>query len=79
MSLSSLPRAPRLPLADEGLNSRSSVEVHAFADDDPFQTQIDALVAGQPKCTFEEALQTYQLTWAIREAGERERLEEAQQ
>ncbi|GAA5988500.1 hypothetical protein JCM10908_003590 [Rhodotorula pacifica] len=60
-------------------DSSSELEVHAFENDDPFQTQIDALVAGQPKCTYEEALQTYQLTWAIREAGERERLENAQQ
>ncbi|GAA5884797.1 hypothetical protein JCM3774_006768 [Rhodotorula dairenensis] len=51
------------------------VEIHTFADDDPFQTQLDALVAGQPKCTYEDALQTYQLTWAIRQAGERERVE----
>ncbi|GAA6035477.1 hypothetical protein JCM8097_000273 [Rhodosporidiobolus ruineniae] len=51
----------------------TEVETHTFTDDDPFQTQIDALVAGKPNCTFEEALQTYELTWAIREAGERER------
>ncbi|GJN94732.1 hypothetical protein Rhopal_007823-T1 [Rhodotorula paludigena] len=57
----------------------AEVEVHNFAGDDPFQTQIDALVAGSPKCTFEEALATYQLTWAIREAGERERLLEQEQ
>ncbi|GAA5970335.1 hypothetical protein JCM11641_001669 [Rhodosporidiobolus odoratus] len=53
----------------------SEVEVYTFPQDDAFSTQIDALVAGRPNCTFEQALQTYELTWAIREAGERERRE----
>ncbi|GAA5939036.1 hypothetical protein JCM3775_002655 [Rhodotorula graminis] len=65
---------PRLFIrqSDQG----AEVEVHAFANDDPFQTQIDRLLAGTPSCTYEQALQTYELTWAIREAGERERLED---
>jgi hypothetical protein len=42
-------------------------------DDDPFQTQIDAIAAGKPNSTYAQALETYELTWAIREAGEYER------
>lgn len=63
-------------LSADGTPRLPAVEVHAFEDDDPFQTQIDRLLAGTPSCTYEQALQTYELTWAIREAGERERLEE---
>ncbi|KAI5477311.1 hypothetical protein MNV49_006532 [Pseudohyphozyma bogoriensis] len=55
----------------------AEVEEHVFKNDDPFQTQIDAIVAGKPNCTYDEALQTYELTWAIRNAGEKELEEEA--
>ncbi|BGP20860.1 hypothetical protein JCM10213_008105 [Rhodosporidiobolus nylandii] len=50
----------------------STPELHTFDNDDAFETQVRALVAGKPNCTFEQALQTYELTWAIRQAGERE-------
>ncbi|GAA5890435.1 hypothetical protein JCM6882_002920 [Rhodosporidiobolus microsporus] len=66
--------SPKLIIFDSGVSSE--VKLETFKDDDPFQTQIDALIAGTPNCTFEQALQTYELTWAIREAGERERAEE---
>lgn len=52
-----------------------TVELHTFPNDDPFLTQLQALVDGKPKCTYEEALGTYELTWAIRLAGEKERQE----
>ncbi|GAA5828530.1 hypothetical protein JCM11251_000837 [Rhodosporidiobolus azoricus] len=68
--------APKLFIFDSGVSSE--VKLETFVDDDPFQTQIDALVAGKPNCTFEQALQTYELTWAIREAGEREREKEVE-
>ncbi|GAA5851860.1 hypothetical protein JCM8547_000079 [Rhodosporidiobolus lusitaniae] len=55
--------------------SSTEVDITTFTDDDPFQTQINALVSGAPNCTYEDALRTYELTWAIREAGEREREE----
>ncbi|KAF9069127.1 putative oxidoreductase C terminal-domain-containing protein [Rhodocollybia butyracea] len=51
----------------------AEVELTIFKDDDPFQTQIDALIAGKPYCSYEDALETYALTWAIRNAGEKER------
>lgn len=66
-------------MTDSPFSSSLAVEVHAFANDDPFQTQIDRLLAGTPSCTYEQALQTYELTWAIREAGERERLEDQEE
>ncbi|BGP57104.1 hypothetical protein JCM8202_000546 [Rhodotorula sphaerocarpa] len=68
---------PRLFIRESGTSSE--VQLHEYPDDDPFQTQIDALVDGTPKCTYADALRTYQLTWAIREAGERERLEAEQE
>ncbi|GAA6010159.1 hypothetical protein JCM10207_005644 [Rhodosporidiobolus poonsookiae] len=52
-----------------------TIRQEEFENDDPFATQIDALLADKPNCTYEEALQTYELTWAIREAGEKEREE----
>ncbi|KAK4052940.1 hypothetical protein OIO90_004064 [Microbotryomycetes sp. JL221] len=61
---------PRLFIRKSGENTQ--VESHEFENDDPFQTQLDRLVAGDPACTYEQALQTYELTWAIRLAGETE-------
>jgi len=47
-------------------------------DDDPYRDQIEAFVAdvegkknGRVLSTFEDAVQTYEFTWGIREASER--------
>lgn len=44
--------------------------VTSFEKDDPYRTQLEALIEGRPTCTYEQALETYDLTWAIRLAGE---------
>ena len=41
-----------------------------FENDDPYKTQLEALIAGKPTCTYEQAMETYALTWAIRLSGE---------
>ena len=51
------------------------VEIISFGNDDPYQTQIDALLQDKPTCTYQAAMETYALTWAIRLAGEAEREE----
>ncbi|OSX65282.1 hypothetical protein POSPLADRAFT_1135040 [Postia placenta MAD-698-R-SB12] len=59
-------------------------ESHRFPDDDPFFSEISVLIdniedieedpeTAQILSTFEDACKTYQLTWAIREASERNR------
>ncbi|KAM0792106.1 hypothetical protein ACM66B_004810 [Microbotryomycetes sp. NB124-2] len=55
-----------------GSGASTEVELKVFENDDPFQTQLDRLVTGDPTCSYDDALQTYELTWAIREAGEKE-------
>lgn len=57
------------------LTQRHAVSIKLYGSDDPWRTQIDALVdeGKQPHCTYEDALETYELTWAIRNAGEAER------
>lgn len=47
-------------------------EVKSFANDDPYITQLEALFDGKPTCTYQQALDTYALTWAIRLAAEAE-------
>jgi len=55
-----------------------NVEEYKFPDDDPFFTEIsefvDVIEHGKPVenllSTFEDACKTYELTWAIRKAGE---------
>lgn len=49
-----------------------------FEKDDPFMTEIQTVIdasppsgSAQPLSTFDDALQTYELTWAIRRAGEK--------
>jgi hypothetical protein len=58
--------------------SSSSTEVRRYDHDDPFYSEISAMVdavEGNAESsllsTFEDALKTYQLTWAIRRAGEK--------
>ncbi|PWN34582.1 uncharacterized protein FA14DRAFT_31853 [Meira miltonrushii] len=65
---------PRLDIIKPG-----TAEIETFSEvDDPFLTEISTVVdasqhlAGhKPLSTFDDALQTYELTWAIRRAGER--------
>jgi hypothetical protein len=53
-------------------------EVKYEWDDDPYSHQIEAFVAdvegekkGRVLSTFEDAVQTYEFTWGIRQASER--------
>lgn len=53
-------------------------EVYKFENDDPFYSEVSALVDNIQKpgsavvlSSFEDATKTYQLTWAIREASEK--------
>lgn len=59
-------------------------EVHNFADDDPFFSEVSVFIdniedieespeTAQVLSSFEDAVRTYELTWAIREAAERSR------
>ncbi|EKM58691.1 uncharacterized protein PHACADRAFT_207478 [Phanerochaete carnosa HHB-10118-sp] len=56
-------------------------EVHNFAEDDPYFSEVSVFVdniegspeAAQILSSFEDAVRTYELTWAIREAAERSR------
>ncbi|PPR03522.1 hypothetical protein CVT24_007008 [Panaeolus cyanescens] len=55
-----------------------------FADDDPFFSEISSWIdviedvdeeaGSQILCTYEDAVMTYELTWAIRKASERSRI-----
>lgn len=61
------------PMLRNTLATRADVTpaaVTKFENDDPYRTQLEALIAGRPTCTYEQALETYALTWAIRKAGE---------
>ncbi|KIL69691.1 hypothetical protein M378DRAFT_175828 [Amanita muscaria Koide BX008] len=59
---------------------------HTFPDDDPFFSEVSNLIdviedieedpeAAQILSTYDDAVRTYELTWAIREASERTRAE----
>ncbi|KAF8654161.1 hypothetical protein AX16_003690 [Volvariella volvacea WC 439] len=59
-------------------------QVHTFPDDDPFFSEISNLIdivedieedpdAAQILSSYEDAVKTYELTWAIREASEKSR------
>ncbi|KIP09608.1 hypothetical protein PHLGIDRAFT_28960 [Phlebiopsis gigantea 11061_1 CR5-6] len=61
-------------------------ETHTFSDDDPFFSEVSVFIdniedieenpdTAQILSSFEDGVKTYQLTWAIREAGERSRAE----
>lgn len=66
--------SPRLDIFKPG-----TPEHETFSEvDDPFLTEIKTVVdasepsaGAQPLSTFDDALQTYKLTWAIRRAGEK--------
>jgi hypothetical protein len=60
--------APKLAITSPDSNTTEHL---VFQGDDPFQTQIDGLVENKPFCSYEDALATYELTWAIRKAGEK--------
>ncbi|KAK4048816.1 hypothetical protein OIV83_004582 [Microbotryomycetes sp. JL201] len=62
--------SPKLFIRESDVNAE--VKLNLFEHDDPFQTQLDRLIAGTPTCSYDDALRTYELTWAIREAGERQ-------
>ncbi|KAI1794773.1 putative oxidoreductase C terminal-domain-containing protein [Ganoderma leucocontextum] len=57
----------------------AEVEVHTFTDDDPFHTELatfmDVVEGRRPSeeilSSYEDAIKTYELTWAIRRASER--------
>ncbi|GJE86922.1 Gfo/Idh/MocA family oxidoreductase [Phanerochaete sordida] len=59
-------------------------ETHQFSEDDPFFSEVSVLIdniedieedpeTAQILSSFEDAVKTYELTWAIREAAERSR------
>jgi len=63
--------------ATDGRLLSISAEVRRYDHDDPFYSEISAMVDAVEGnadssllSTFEDALKTYQLTWAIRRAGE---------
>ncbi|KAH9851639.1 putative oxidoreductase C terminal-domain-containing protein [Lenzites betulinus] len=69
---------PRLYIRRPGLAEEGEFEVHTFMDDDPFYTElatfIDVVRQWQPRdhilSSYEDAIKTYELTWAIRRASE---------
>lgn len=59
------------------MSNTANVEVRRYDQDDPFyseiSTMIDAVESGSSDgllSTFDDALRTYEFTWAIRKAGE---------
>ncbi|KAK9893495.1 hypothetical protein P389DRAFT_163812 [Cystobasidium minutum MCA 4210] len=59
--------SPALTVMGEGEARPSTTR---FENDDPYRSQLEALIAGKPTCTYAQAMETYALTWAIRSAGE---------
>ncbi|KAI0771105.1 putative oxidoreductase C terminal-domain-containing protein [Trametes elegans] len=67
---------PKLCIRRPGL---AEEEVHVFTDDDPFYTELETFVdvvegrsaVGRILSPYEDAIKTYELTWAIRRASER--------
>lgn len=57
----------------------AEVEVHIFTDDDPFHTELATFIdvvegrrgGEEILSSYEDAIKTYELTWAIRRASER--------
>ncbi|RDX50191.1 hypothetical protein OH76DRAFT_1402655 [Lentinus brumalis] len=57
----------------------AELETHIFTDDDPFHTELATFIdvvdgrrpSGDIMSSYADAIRTYELTWAIRRAGER--------
>ncbi|KAI0820465.1 putative oxidoreductase C terminal-domain-containing protein [Trametes gibbosa] len=69
---------PKLYIRRPDVAGEGECEVHTFAGDDPFYTElatfIDVMKQQKPKerilSPYEDAIKTYELTWAIRRASE---------
>ncbi|KAI0755336.1 putative oxidoreductase C terminal-domain-containing protein [Daedaleopsis nitida] len=67
---------PKLSIRRPGT---ADVETHIFTDDDPFHTELATFIdvvdgrreRGDILSSYEDAIKTYELTWAIRRASER--------